>query len=105
MELVSLLSAGKTLYDLAQFNVACKSLRNGAAAAHRGCSERGRRPRPISFKDPDAVIVIDTIDHRAGIALWTRDDLKHHRLLRPDYPRILASRQPARVTRTRQGGG
>jgi hypothetical protein len=30
------------------------------------------------------VVVIDTIDHRAGLALWTREDLAHHRLLKPD---------------------
>lgn len=34
--------------------------------------------------DPDAVIAIDTIDDRAGLALWTRVDLAQHRLLRPD---------------------
>jgi len=38
----------------------------------------------LSFSDPDAVIAIDTIDGRAGVALWTRDDLSRHRLLRPD---------------------
>jgi tRNA(Ser,Leu) C12 N-acetylase TAN1 len=38
----------------------------------------------ISFTDPDAVIAIDTIDDRAGLALWTREDIAHHRLLRPD---------------------
>lgn len=37
----------------------------------------------ISFMDPDAVIAIDTIDDRAGVALWTREDLARHRLLRP----------------------
>jgi tRNA(Ser,Leu) C12 N-acetylase TAN1 len=41
-------------------------------------------PGTISFTDPDAVIAVDTIDDRAGIALWTRDDLARHRLLRPD---------------------
>ena len=41
-------------------------------------------PGRISFTDPDAVIAIDTIDDRAGIALWTREDLARHRLLRPD---------------------
>jgi tRNA(Ser,Leu) C12 N-acetylase TAN1 len=41
-------------------------------------------PCKISFTDPDAVIAIDTVDDRAGIGLWTRDDLAHHRLLRPD---------------------
>lgn len=38
----------------------------------------------LSFTDPDTVIAIDTIDDRAGVALWTRDDLSRHRLLRPD---------------------
>jgi tRNA(Ser,Leu) C12 N-acetylase TAN1 len=38
----------------------------------------------ISFSDPDAVIAIDTVDDCAGLALWTRDDLARHRLLRPD---------------------
>ena len=38
----------------------------------------------ISFTDPDAVIVIDTIDDRAGMGLWTREHLARHRLLRPD---------------------
>ena len=41
-------------------------------------------PARIAFDDPDAVIVIDTIDDRAGIAMWTREDLARHRLLRPD---------------------
>ena len=41
-------------------------------------------PGRLSFSDPDAVIVIDTIDDRAGLSLWTRDDLARHRLLRPD---------------------
>jgi tRNA(Ser,Leu) C12 N-acetylase TAN1 len=41
-------------------------------------------PGTISFSDPDAVIAIETIDDRAGLALWSRDDLARHRLLRPD---------------------
>ena len=41
-------------------------------------------PCKISFTDPDAVIAIDTVDDRAGIGLWTREDLARHRLLRPD---------------------
>jgi tRNA(Ser,Leu) C12 N-acetylase TAN1 len=43
-----------------------------------------KTPARISFADPDVVIVVDTIDDRAGLALWTRDDLARHRLLRPD---------------------
>ena len=42
------------------------------------------KPGKLSFTDPDVVIAIDTIDDRAGVALWTRDDLARHRLLRPD---------------------
>jgi tRNA(Ser,Leu) C12 N-acetylase TAN1 len=41
-------------------------------------------PGSISFSDPDIVIAIDTIDDRAGIALWSREELAHHRLARPD---------------------
>lgn len=41
-------------------------------------------PGCVSFSDPDMVIAIDTIDERAGVALWSRDDIAQHRLLRPD---------------------
>ncbi len=41
-------------------------------------------PGKISFSDPDAVIAIDTIDERAGMTLWMRDDLVRHPLVRPD---------------------
>ena len=41
-------------------------------------------PSRIAFADPDAVVAIDTVDDRAGIAVWVREDLEHHRLLRPD---------------------
>ncbi len=38
----------------------------------------------ITFDDPDAIIAIDTVDGRAGLGLWTRDDLNRYRFLRPD---------------------
>jgi tRNA(Ser,Leu) C12 N-acetylase TAN1 len=41
-------------------------------------------PGRISFTDSDVVIAIDTVDDRAGVALWSRKDLARHRLLRPD---------------------
>ncbi len=41
-------------------------------------------PCRISFAKPDAVIAIDVIDDRTGVALWSREDLERHRLLRPD---------------------
>lgn len=41
-------------------------------------------PAKVSFTDPGAVIAVDTIHGRAGLGLWTREDLAQHRLLRPD---------------------
>ena len=41
-------------------------------------------PGKISFTDPDVVIAIDTIDDRAGLAMWTREELAHYHILRPD---------------------
>ncbi len=41
-------------------------------------------PSKISFTDPDVVIAIDTIDNRAGLAMWTRDELARYHVLRPD---------------------
>jgi len=38
----------------------------------------------IDFDDPDLVLAIDAVDGRAGVGLWTRDDLKSRRFLRPD---------------------
>jgi tRNA(Ser,Leu) C12 N-acetylase TAN1 len=46
-------------------------------------NQRGM-PSRISFSDPDAVVAIDTVDDRGGVALWMREDLENHRLLRPD---------------------
>lgn len=41
-------------------------------------------PSRISFTDPDMVIAIDTVDNRAGLAVWTREDLARYHVLRPD---------------------
>ena len=47
-------------------------------------TQKAGAPAKISFTDPDAVVAVDTIDERAGMGLWTREDLARHRLLRPD---------------------
>jgi adenylyl- and sulfurtransferase ThiI len=41
-------------------------------------------PGKISFTDSDVVIAIDTVDNRAGLAMWTREELARFHLLRPD---------------------
>lgn len=39
------------------------------------------KPGRISFEAPDAVIQVETIDGRAGLSLWTADDLRHYPFL------------------------
>jgi tRNA(Ser,Leu) C12 N-acetylase TAN1 len=38
-------------------------------------------PARVSFEDPDAIVLIETIGGRAGMALFTRDDYRQHPLL------------------------
>jgi tRNA(Ser,Leu) C12 N-acetylase TAN1 len=38
----------------------------------------------IAFEDPDAIIALETLGPRAGLSLWTRDDLKRYPLLHLD---------------------
>lgn len=38
----------------------------------------------IGFDDPDAIIVIETIDQTAGLSFWTREDLHAFELARLD---------------------
>jgi tRNA(Ser,Leu) C12 N-acetylase TAN1 len=38
-------------------------------------------PAHVSFEDPDAVILIDIVGNRAGVALWSRADRREHPLL------------------------
>jgi len=44
---------------------------------------RGLKP-VVKFDDPDAIIVVEIIDDRAGMRLLTRDDRTRHPLLRTD---------------------
>lgn len=44
--------------------------------------ERRGRPGRIEYADPDAVIAIETVGPRAGLALYARDDLRRWPLLR-----------------------
>jgi tRNA(Ser,Leu) C12 N-acetylase TAN1 len=41
-------------------------------------------PGRIGFDDPDYVIHIETVDHRAGISLWSRDDICRYSFLSTD---------------------
>lgn len=42
---------------------------------------RAGEPGSLSFEDPDAILAIDTVGDRAGLALWSRDDLHRYPFL------------------------
>jgi tRNA(Ser,Leu) C12 N-acetylase TAN1 len=42
------------------------------------------RPCEVTFDDPDCVLAVETVDTRAGVAFWTREDLKRFPFLRID---------------------
>ena len=46
--------------------------------------EKRGNPGRITFEDPDAIIALETLGPRAGLSLWTRDDLKRYPLLHLD---------------------
>lgn len=43
--------------------------------------EQTGTPGHINFDDPDAILAVETISQRAGLSLWTRDDLKQYPFL------------------------
>lgn len=46
--------------------------------------DRTGNPGSITFDDPDLILSLETIGQRAGLSLWTRDDLKRYPFLRVD---------------------
>ena len=38
----------------------------------------------ISFRNPDAIVVVETVGSRAGMSIWTREDLDRYPFLRLD---------------------
>ncbi len=38
----------------------------------------------VSFDDPDLILAVETVDQRAGLSLWERDELRRHPLLKLD---------------------
>jgi tRNA(Ser,Leu) C12 N-acetylase TAN1 len=38
----------------------------------------------ITFEDPDAILALETVGTRAGLSLWTREDLQRYPLLHLD---------------------
>lgn len=44
--------------------------------------EAAGAPGKVQFEDPDVVIDIETVDHRAGLSLWTREELARYDFLK-----------------------
>jgi tRNA(Ser,Leu) C12 N-acetylase TAN1 len=38
----------------------------------------------ISFQNPDAIVVVETVGSRAGMSIWTREDLERYPFLKLD---------------------
>lgn len=38
----------------------------------------------VSFDDPDLILAVETVDQRAGLSLWSREELQRYPLLRLD---------------------
>ncbi|OCC16004.1 hypothetical protein DBT_0466 [Dissulfuribacter thermophilus] len=49
----------------------------------RALEENGKSGE-ITFEDPDAIISVETVGERAGLSLWTRDDLRRYPFLGMD---------------------
>jgi tRNA(Ser,Leu) C12 N-acetylase TAN1 len=43
--------------------------------------EQAGTPGTVTFEDPDAIVDIETLETRAGMALWTREDLARYPFL------------------------
>lgn len=46
--------------------------------------EKRGNPGHITFEDPDAILVVETVGQQAGISCWNREDLQRYPLLRLD---------------------
>lgn len=46
--------------------------------------EAAGTPGSITFEDPDAIVAIETVGQRAGVSLWTREDMRRYPFLRLD---------------------
>ena len=46
--------------------------------------ERTGQPGRIEFEDPDLILDVETVDQRAGMSLWTREQLERYPFLNLD---------------------
>jgi tRNA(Ser,Leu) C12 N-acetylase TAN1 len=46
--------------------------------------EKAGTPGHVTFEDPDVILAVETLGNRAGLSLWTREDLRRYPFLRLD---------------------
>jgi tRNA(Ser,Leu) C12 N-acetylase TAN1 len=46
--------------------------------------ERTGTPAEVDFHDPEFIVAVEALDNRAGVALWSRDDLQRYPFLKLD---------------------
>ncbi len=46
--------------------------------------EKAGTPGHVTFEDPDVIVAVETLGNRAGLSLWTREDLRRYPSLRLD---------------------
>ncbi|MEW6419720.1 MAG: THUMP domain-containing protein [Nitrospirota bacterium] len=47
-------------------------------------TKEGSNPGRITFEEPDVIISVETVAHRAGLSLWTREDLQRYPFVKVD---------------------
>jgi len=47
-----------------------------------GLTREGGSPGHITFEDPDIIIAVETVSNRAGLSIWSREDLKRYPFVR-----------------------
>lgn len=48
-------------------------------------------PGRVTFEDPDAIVVVETLGHHGGVALWSRDEIRRWPLLHVEAARATAA--------------
>jgi len=47
-------------------------------------TKEGGNPGRITFDNPDIIIAVETVAHRAGLSIWTREELQRYPFIRLD---------------------
>jgi tRNA(Ser,Leu) C12 N-acetylase TAN1 len=50
----------------------------------REALEKAGTPGHVTFEDADVILAVETLGNRAGLSLWTREDLRRYPFLRLD---------------------